>query len=474
METPVAIHYHGSQVVFHPHTVEVLSPYDDKVVSRYPLCSVEDANKALLVAQKSFEQAKLSTLSQRVQWFEDIIGKLILEKNEIAKTITDETGKPIMFSKVEVERCIETFRLSIHAGLSLHGQTIPTDAMPSGKKTTSFSKRVPAGVVVAITPFNFPLNLVAHKLAPALMAGCSVVLKPTPEAPLTASKLAQIIIESPYAIKDALSVVYGDGDVGGALVASPIPRVISFTGSVPVGKIITKNAGIKKVSLELGGNGATYIDRSANLEHAAIRCALGAFINSGQVCISLQRIYVHEEVYDQFASLLASETQKLILGDPYCEKTFMGPLINDDAVNRAMDWVSKACAEGAKVVVGGKAEGRIMHPTILRDVDGSMKIACEEVFAPVVSLFKVNSFDEAVEKINTSTYGLQYSLFTNDLNQTLQGIEKLHCGGVVINDMPTLRFDIQPYGGVGESGIGREGPLYAIEEYTELKTVIIC
>jgi len=355
----------------------------------------------------------------------------------------------------------------------MHGETINTDAMASGKKTTAFYRREPVGVVVAITPFNFPLNLVAHKLAPALVAGNAVVLKPTPEAPLTAFKFARMFIESEYAVKDALSVVYGDAEVGAALVGSDIPRVISFTGSVPVGNIITKSAGIKKVSLELGGNAATFIDESADLDYAAERCALGAFVNSGQVCISLQRIYVDAAVYEEFAQKMAEATKRLVVGSPYDENTFMGPLIDDDAAHRAMGWVESAIEEGARAMLEPHCDGRMFYPCVMADVRDDMAIVCEEVFAPIVSLVKVDGFDDACPRMNNSPYGLQFSIFTNDLKLAQRAMDELEAGGIVINDMPTLRFDIQPYGGVKLSGVGREGPHFAIEEMTEIKSIVI-
>jgi acyl-CoA reductase-like NAD-dependent aldehyde dehydrogenase len=315
---------------------------------------------------------------------------------------------------------------------------------------------------------------VAHKLAPALVAGNTVVLKPTPEAPLTAYKFAKLFIESEFAVPNALSVVYGDAEVGSALITSDIPRVISFTGSVPVGNIITKSAGIKKVSLELGGNAATYISSTADLNLAATRCALGAFVNSGQVCISLQRIYVHADIYDAFAIKMAEETKKLVVGSPYEDDTFMGPLIDDDSAQRAMDWVESAIEEGAVPLFPPHREGRMFHPCVMANVTDDMAIVCEEVFAPIVSLVKVDSFDDALPRMNNSPYGLQFSVFTNDLKLTQRAISELDAGGIVINDMPTLRFDIQPYGGVKLSGVGREGPKFAIEEMTEIKSVVIC
>jgi len=454
---------------------EIVSPYSGEVVSKYVICSREDAKEALKVAKKAFENTKKSPLHQRISWLEDVASKLKEQKEEFALMITTEVGKPISQSRIEVQRCIENIELCAKELINLHGETISTDATISGFKTEAFYKRVPAGVVVAITPFNFPLNLVAHKIAPALGAGNSVVLKPTPEAPYTAYAFAKLFIESRFAIQDALSVVYGDAEVGSELVSNFIPRIISFTGSVPVGKIITQNAGIKKVALELGGNAATYIEGSADLEKAAKRCAIGAFSNSGQVCISLQRIYVDSNIYEEFAQKLAEESKKLVVGDPFNEETFMGPLINKESVERAKSWVDSAIQEGARLIAGGEVKsGNVFTPTILADVTDDMNVVCQEVFAPIVSLVKVETFDEAVEKINNSPYGLQFSIFTNRIDLMKRAIDEFEAGGVVINDIPTLRFDIQPYGGYKLSGIGKEGPKYALEEMTEIKSIVIC
>lgn len=466
--------FFGSLSVEKEEYKERRSPYSGNVVSRAPVCSAEDAKKALLIAKEAAKETKKSTLFQRCSWLLDVAQKLDANKEDIAQTITDEVGKPITFSRIEVERCIETLQLSAETMRTMHGESINTDAMRSGKKTTAFFTRVPAGVVVAITPFNFPLNLIAHKLAPALVAGNAVVLKPTPEAPLTAYKFAKLFIESPHAIKDALSVVYGDAEVGNALVSSDIPRVISFTGSVMVGEIITKSAGIKKISLELGGNAATFIEKSADLAFAAQRCAMGAFVNSGQVCISLQRIYVEEDIYDEFAQLMAEETRKLRVGSPYEDSTFMGPLIDEESCIRAMKWVQSAIEEGATALVTPHRDDRTFYPCVMTNVRDDMAIICEEVFAPIVSLIKVKSFTDALVRMNSSPYGLQFSVFTNSIKIMQEAIEELDTGGVVINEMPTLRFDIQPYGGVKLSGVGREGPRFAIEEMTEIKSVIIC
>ena len=459
-------------------TKEVLrerrSPYSGEVVSRVPICDAEDTKRALLIAQKASKATAKSPLYQRVAWLEDVADKLRHYREEMALTLVDEVAKPLAFARVEVDRCIETIEITAKELIALHGETIPTDIGPSGKKTIAYFTRVPVGVVACITPFNFPLNLVAHKIAPALGAGNAVVLKPTPEAPLTAYKLAKLFNSSEYAIKDALSVVYGDVEVGSTLVKSSIPRVLSFTGSVPVGHIITQQAGIKKVGLELGGNAATFIDKGADVEAAAQRCVFGAFVNSGQVCISLQRIYVHTDVYDAFAIAMTKETNTLKVGSPYEEDTFMGPLIDTESLNRATSWVKSAEDEGATLLTGAKIVDGSFSPTVMADVTDDMSIICEEVFAPIVSLIKVNSYEEAIVKMNDSPYGLQFSIFTNDLKMVQQFIEDAECGGVVINDIPTLRFDVQPYGGSKLSGIGREGPKWALEEFTEIKSVVIC
>jgi len=466
--------FFGSTEATKEEKIERCSPYNGIVVSIAPFCDAEDTKKALAVAKEAAKTAAKTDLSQRILWLEDVVSKLQEYREEFAMMLSKEVAKPITFSRIEVDRCAETIKLTALELANMGGETIPTDIMPSGKKTLAYYRREPVGVVACITPFNFPLNLVAHKIAPALGAGNAVVLKPTPEAPMTAYMLAKIFITSEYAIKDALSVVYGDAEVGSTLVQSDIPRVISFTGSVPVGHIITKQAGIKKVSLELGGNAATYIDVSADLKLAAKRCAFGAFVNSGQVCISLQRIYVNAEVYGAFASFMAEETKKLKVGSPYEEDTFMGPLIDDEARHRAKSWIASARNEGAKVIAGGEEVEGIFPPTVMADVTDDMKIICEEVFAPIVSLVAVPDYETAIEKMNDSPFGLQFSIFTNNLKQTQTFIEDAQCGGVVINDIPTLRFDVQPYGGSKLSGVGREGPRWALEEFTEIKSVVVC
>jgi acyl-CoA reductase-like NAD-dependent aldehyde dehydrogenase len=466
--------YFGSNEEIKEQKQKRVSPYNGEVVSISQLCDANDAKRALQIAQNATKEAAKVPMSQRILWLEDVARKLQVFRENFANILADEVAKPISFARVEVDRCSETILLTTLELANLNGETIPTDIMPSGKKTLAFYTKVPVGVCVCITPFNFPLNLVAHKIAPALGAGNTVVLKPTPEAPMTAYMLAKLFIESEFAVKDALSAVYGDAEVGSTLVKSDIPRVISFTGSVPVGNIITKQAGIKKVSLELGGNAATYVDSTADVQKAAERCTFGAFVNSGQVCISLQRIYVNEDIYDEFAQILAKETKTLKVGSPYDNDTFAGPLIDEESKTRAKTWVESAQNEGAKVIAGGVDVDGIFPPTVMTDVTDDMKIICEEVFAPIVSLISVPNYESAIEKMNNSPYGLQFSIFTNNLKQVQSFIDDAECGGVVINDIPTLRFDVQPYGGSKLSGVGREGPKWALEEFTEIKSIVIC
>lgn len=465
--------FFGSTVEIKESKSERKNPYDDKVVSVHSICHEADALRVLEIAEKAAVIATKVPMHQRIAWLEDVASKLREYQEDFAKLLVDEVAKPIKFARLEVQRCAETIELTAKELINLGGETIPTDVAASGRSALAYYSRVPVGVVVCITPFNFPLNLVAHKIAPALGAGNAVVLKPTPEAPLTAYRLVKLFVDSQYAVPDALSLVYGDAEVGSTLVKSPIPRVVSFTGSVPIGNIITQQAGIKKVSLELGGNAATFIDRDVDLVISAQKCAFGAFYNSGQVCISLQRIYVHEDIYEEFAELISAETAKLKVGSPYEEDTFMGPLIDEESRHRAKSWVASAKDEGAIVAVGGEEIDGIFPPTVMVNVRDDMKIICEEVFAPIVSLVSVSSYDEAIEKINKSPYGLQYSIFSNSLSTARRFIDDAQCGGVVINDIPTVRFDIQPYGGSKLSGVGREGPKWALEEFTEIKSVVI-
>jgi len=325
--------------------------------------------------------------------------------------------------------------------------------------------------VVAISPFNFPLNLVAHKVAPAIAAGNSVVLKPATSTPLTALRLGEIMMAAGLPA-GALNIVIGSGStVGEWLVSDPRPAKISFTGSPSVGKRIISQAGIKRVTLELGNNSATIVDEDADLDLAVKRCVIGSFANSGQICISVQRIYVHENIFDRFTESFVQATQRQKVGDPVQKDCDVGPMIDEGEAERAENWVQEAVAAGAKILTGGHREGVMFQPTVLTNVNAEMKVVCDEIFAPVVSLVPFSDFNQALLMVDESRYGLQAGIFTRNIDRAFAAIRKLNVGGVIINDVPTFRIDHMPYGGNKESGIGREGLKYAIEEMTNIKMV---
>jgi acyl-CoA reductase-like NAD-dependent aldehyde dehydrogenase len=328
------------------------------------------------------------------------------------------------------------------------------------------------GVIAAITPFNFPLNLVAHKVAPAIAAGCPLVLKPAPATPLTSLRLAEILRESGLP-EGALEIVVGGADAGAWLTSDPRIAMITFTGSPPVARQITKNAGLRRVTLELGGNAATLIDSDANIDHAINRTVMGSFAYSGQTCISVQRIYIHSERYDEFRAKFIDVTNALLMGNPLDEKTDIGPVINEAAATRIDNWVNEAVSQGAEVALGGTRKGKMMSPTVLENVSESMRVMCAEVFGPIVSLVPFDDFDSALAAVDHSEFGLQAGIYTRDLNKAMRAVQRLNVGGVIINDVPSFRVDQMPYGGVRDSGVGREGPRFAVEEMTTLKMVVI-
>jgi acyl-CoA reductase-like NAD-dependent aldehyde dehydrogenase len=346
------------------------------------------------------------------------------------------------------------------------------DAARNGTGRIGYYVREPVGVVAAITPFNFPLNLVAHKVAPAVAAGCSMVLKPSAFTPLTALRLGDIMEEAGLP-PGALEIVLGGPDVGQALVTDPRVDLISFSGSHQVAQEITRAAGLRRVTLELGGNAATIIEPDANFENAVERAVSGSFAYSGQTCLSVQRIYVHRSTYDHFRHAFLDMTAELLLGNPLLETTDIGPLINDAAAERVIEWVNSAIGEGAWLLAGGERDGRVVAPMVLENVDDSMQVMSSEVFGPVVSLIPYDSFDDALRAVNASPFGLQAGVYTRDIEKAMQAIHCLKVGGVMINEVPSYRVDHMPYGGVKNSGIGREGPRFAVEELTTLKMVVI-
>ena len=451
---------------------DLLSPYDGSQLAKVPNGSDSDIAAAVKSALNGFKELSALPPHKRSDILLNTSFALTEREEELAETITKESGKPIVYSLAEVDRAAETFRFASEEAKRIHGETIPMGASKGSENRTAFFERFPLGVIGAISPFNFPLNLVAHKLAPAIAAGNAIVLKPAEQTPLTALMLGEILLDAGLP-KEAINIVTGGASTGAALVRDERLKMITFTGSPPVGREIKAGAGMKKVTLELGSNSAVIIEADANIDAAVTRSLMGAFANSGQVCISLQRIYLHRDIYEEFKTMFVEKAKKLKSGDPMDPETEIGPLIDQGAAQRSFDWICEAADSGAKVLCGGGREGTFLEPTVLEEVVPDMNVVCKEVFAPIVSLIPYSDFDSAIEMVNDSIYGLQAGIYTNDINKAFKAFRKLEVGGVIINDVPTYRTDHMPYGGIKESGLGREGLKYAIEEMTEMKTLIL-
>lgn len=452
--------------------VDVIDKFTGEVFAKVPKCDRDTVEEAIFSAKSAFDDFRKYPAHKRTEILEKAYTQIIERQEEIAATICREAGKAWKYSINEVLRGAETFKFAAEEAKRIHGETIPLDASKFGENRKGYFIKEPLGVVGAITPFNFPMNLVGHKVAPAIAAGNSVVLKPASTTPVTSLILAEILEDSGLP-KGVFNVVIGSGSiVGDMIVTHPECKKISFTGSPEVGDQITKKAGIKKVTLELGNNSATIIDEDADLKKAATRCAASAFANSGQVCISLQRIYVHQKVADEFEKLFAEEVNKLKFGNPLEKDCDVGPMIDEGEAERAESWVKEAVSEGANVLAGGKREGRMLEPTVLTDVTDEMKVMCMEVFAPVVSIVKFGDYYDAIKMVENSDYGLQAGIYTNDIKKAYYAVDNLNVGGVMINDTSIFRVDHMPYGGNKMSGIGREGVKFAIEDMTNIKMIV--
>jgi acyl-CoA reductase-like NAD-dependent aldehyde dehydrogenase len=409
---------------------------------------------------------------QRAEILEKLSSLLKSRKEEAAQLIALEAAKPISTARGEVERTIQTYKFAAEEAKQSHGEVVPLDATKEGANRSGYTKYEPLGVIGAITPFNFPMNLVAHKVGPALAAGNTIVLKPASQTPLSAYFLAELL-EGAGLPAGAFNVVTGKGRiVGNRIVEDDRVKMITFTGSPEVGKKIRSKAGLKKVTLELGSNAAVIIDKEIDIEPVIARCVTGAFSFQGQVCISLQRIYVHEDQYDSFVERFVQKTKQLTLGDPLNEETDVSALISESDVTRALKWIEEAVEDGAKVAAGGANEERIVLPTVLLDVKPGMKVSCEEVFAPIVVIDKISTVEEGIEKVNDSKFGLQAGIYTKNMSTALDAADLLEAGGVIMNDIPTFRVDNMPYGGVKESGTGKEGVKYSFEEMSQMRLVV--
>jgi acyl-CoA reductase-like NAD-dependent aldehyde dehydrogenase len=430
-----------------------------------------DVDAAVAAARDALARERLPAY-RRYRILKEVAERIEAEREVLALTIAREGGKPLKDARAEVLRAVETVTLSAEEAKRIHGETVPLDAAPGVEGKIGVFLRVPVGVVAAITPFNFPLNLVVHKVAPAIAAGCAVVLKPASTTPLTAIRLVELF-EQAGLPPGYLNLVLGPGGtVGMDLVRHPDVRMVTFTGSPPVGRRIHEAAGLKKVTLELGNSSANVVHKDADLPRAARLLAQKAFSSAGQFCISVQRIYVHEEVFDAFGKLLAEAAGALVVGDPEDEATDVGPMISEGEARRVESWVLEALDGGARLIAGGTRQGALVPPTLLTDVRADMKVVSQEVFGPVASIVPYRTEEEAIRLVNGTVYGLQAGVFTRDLGFAWRCAQEIEAGGVVVNDTSSFRADLMPYGGVKESGIGREGPRYAVEEMTEVRMVV--
>jgi acyl-CoA reductase-like NAD-dependent aldehyde dehydrogenase len=451
----------------------VTNKYSGEIIGALPTARREDVDTALAAAERAAPFMAALPAHQRAAILNRASALIRERRDDFATSIAAEAGKALKYARAEVDRAVSVFTLAAEEAKRIHGETIPLDAVPAGEGYFGFWTRRPVGVIAAISPFNFPLNLVAHKVAPAIAAGNTLVLKPASTTPLTAVKLCQVL-EAAGLPAGAINLVTGPGStVGEWLITDPRVAKITFTGSPPVGEHILSVAGIKKVTLELGNNSPVIVAPDADLDLVARRCAVGAYYNSGQVCISVQRIYSQREVYEPFAEKFVQASEAMVVGDPLDERVDVGPMIERREAERIESWVGEAQAAGAQVLTGGKRDGSIYMPTVLANVTPEMKVVAEEAFAPVASVIACDDFEEALRQADQTAYGLQVGVFTRDINRIFQAVQRLNFGGVIINDTPVFRADHMPYGGNRQSGLGREGVRFAIEEMTNIQMVAI-
>jgi len=451
----------------------IRDPYNDRLVGNVCRAGEKEMEAAIAAAAAAFETTKRLQAYERSDILVRIVRGLEQARKELVNTIVAEAGKPITYAEGEVDRCILTFTIAAEEAKRIGGEVIPLDITAAAAGRTGITRRFPIGPIAAITPFNFPLNLVAHKVAPALAAGNTVVVRPASQTPFSSLILGRICMEAGVP-KGAINVVPSSVGVAQQLLTDERIKMITFTGSDEVGWGLKSKCGKKRITLELGGNAAVIVHSDCDLDFAAERIAIGSFAYAGQICISVQRIYVEEEIFAAFRKrFLRAIKEKVGVGDPRKRTTVVGPMIDSASADRAMEWIQEAKDGGAKVLCGGKRRGNVIGPTVLTDVDPRMKISCREAFGPVVTLDPYSDFEEALRRANNSVYGLQAGVFTRDIRRIHSAFCELDVGGVIINDYPTFRVDNMPYGGVKNSGMGREGVKYAIEEMTELKLLVL-
>ena len=462
--------YLGGKWVDRKEKIEVKSPYDGKVAGTVAMASKADFTKAIDIAEKAFEKTRQLPSYVREEACLAVSEGLRKNSDKFARMMSLEIGKALKDSEVEVFRAVQVFKIAAEEAKRVGGEIMDFDSIPGNEKRMGLIRRFPIGVLSGIAPFNFPLNLVAHKVAPAMAAGNCMILKPAPTTPIIAMMLAELIDKTDYP-KGAISFMLGSNENAEPLIKDERIKLITFTGSDKVGWWIKDNSGKKRVVLELGGNAGLAIADDADLDYAVERAVKGSFGQAGQSCISVQRIFVQEKVYDRFLKDFVAKTKKLKLGNPLSRSTDIGTLVNAQAVKNTQVLVDEAKKQGAKILTGGKGKAAFYEPTIITNVKSSMGVCFKEAFAPLVTVEKYKTFTEAVSKINDSQFGLQAGIFTNRLNDVFYAFNNVEAGGIVINDVPTFRADQQPYGGLKNSGIGREGIRYTIEDYTEIKVL---
>lgn len=450
----------------------VHNPFDGRPAGDVYQASPKDIDDAIGAAAVAFEVTRRSSGFERHEILSEIARGIEVRRVEFAQMITLETGKPISLSRSEVERSIFTFSIAADEARRIGGDVLPLDLNAQSAGRFGLVRHFPIGPISAITPFNFPLNLVAHKVAPAIAAGNTIVLKPSSNSPQVALMLAEVVSGTALA-RGAFNVVPCTGDQRLQLIEDKRVKLVTFTGSPAVGWPLKSKAGKKRVTLELGGNAGVIIEPDADLDSALPKTVSGAFANAGQSCISVQRVYLHKSIWEHARERLVSLTTQLVVGDPFDDRTIVGPMITEDAARKTESWIREALEGGAHLVCGGQRIGAVLTPAILQDVDPRMKLSCLEAFAPIMTIEPYDSFDDAIARVNASAFGLQAGIFTRDLHKTFKAFEELQVGGVVVNDVPTYRIDHMPYGGVKDSGFGREGIRYAIEEMTELKLLVV-
>lgn len=450
----------------------IRSPWDGRESGRVRVPSPADVEAAVAKAAKIFGTTRTFPTYRRAAILRSVSETLLSKKDALARTIALEAGKPLKAARAEVERASGTFAAAAAAVETGTGSHFPLDLNAASAGKWGILRRVPLGPVCAITPFNFPLNLTSHKVAPAIGVGAPVVQKPASQTPLSALALREIVLEAGWP-QEAYAVLPVSGADGERLVTDPRLPVVSFTGSGPVGWRLREIAPRKRVGLELGGNAGLVVHEDADLKDAASRAASGGFVYAGQSCISVQRIFVHRPAYERFREELLAATGRIRTGDPLDESVDVGPMISEAEAVRAETWIREAVADGAELLAGGTRSGAVVSPTVLARTTAAMKVECQEVFAPVVTLAPYDTFEEALARVNDSRYGLQAGVFTNDLGRIQAAFDTLEVGGIIVNDAPTWRADRMPYGGVKESGIGREGPFYAMEEFTEPRLLVL-